>query len=154
MGPANCAAGVQICGANCCTGPAAAFACENGACIPINGAPAPPASTSVTISTSVTAITLVTTSPAGKPTETPPPNTTVSVPVVAPSVTTINVTSWSTTAFPTGNQTTETGTGASHTHSANATETSGESKPTGAAGMLLPGSGLLGAAVAAALGAL
>ncbi|KAF9731001.1 hypothetical protein PMIN06_009655 [Paraphaeosphaeria minitans] len=141
QGPANCAAGVQICGTSCCNGPATAFGCENGACIPVNGSP--PA---ISISTSVvTSVSLVTTSPAGAPTETAAPNTTVSVPIVSLSETTMvattNVTSWSTTAYPTGN------------HTATSTQT-GKPEPSAAAGVVRAGTGLLGAALAAALGAL
>jgi hypothetical protein len=117
-----------------------AFGCENGACVPAP-AVAPPVSTSVI---------LVTTSPAGASTEAP--NTTVAVPVISPSETTIvatlNVTSMSTTAFH------ATETNASHTHTATGTGSTDEPEASGAAGVLLPGAGLLGAALAAALGVL
>ncbi|KAK7184415.1 hypothetical protein DPSP01_011078 [Paraphaeosphaeria sporulosa] len=149
QGPANCAAGVQICGSTCCAGPATAFECPNGACVPLNGPlPIPTGSPSISI-------TLIT-SPAGAPTGTAATNNTVSVPIISLSETTVvattNVTSWSTTAFPTGNHTT-TSTGASGTHHASGTET-GKPEPSGAAGVVRAGTCLLGAALAVALGAL
>lgn len=133
--PGSCPAGVQVCGTTCCAGPATAFNCENGACVPV----APPEGVTSP------SIPLVTTAPTVVP---EPANTTVSVPLVSGSVTTVNVTSFSTTAFPTGNHT------ETHSHSASGTETGEPPKPSGAAGMLFPGTGALGVAVAAALGAL
>ncbi|KAF2451124.1 hypothetical protein P171DRAFT_516839 [Karstenula rhodostoma CBS 690.94] len=144
-----CPLGGQVCGTTCCDGGPKDFDCgANGACI-LKNAPALP------VPTSVTGITLVTTSTAGVPTEAPAPNTTVSVPVISTSeatvVVTTNVTSWSTTAFPTGNHTE---TGASNTHHATGTQSSGKPEASGAAGVVQAGTGLLGAAFAAALGAL
>ncbi|KAK3201207.1 hypothetical protein GRF29_185g98509 [Pseudopithomyces chartarum] len=155
----NCPPGVQVCATACCPGSPAEYGCLNGACLLaglISGFPTPS-----------TSVTLITTSPL-VPAPTPTPGswapgasasasvssveTTVAVPIVSTNVATIvttsNVTSWSTTAFPTAN-------GTASTDSAHASHSGTDKpKPSGAAGMLVPGGGVLGVVVAAALGAL